>query len=1137
MHTNYSTSCFLCFVVVVFMLGNCFRSNAQTTFAPEQRLINNLNDVQFHAVADLDADGNIDVLAASYEELVWYKNNGIGGFDTRQKIIDASHVSYIAVADFDNDGDMDILFKTDTELGLWLCKNDGTNHFDNPQTAIAGNFAYAAIADLDNDGSMDIVLAANLQLLWYKNDDAGNFILQPSIATYENWASKFVIGDIDNDNDADIITSLDYNSGGDSFKNDGNGNFTLDETVLSTINWGIPYLADMDNDGDKDLIFSNMHQYASDGYLSSIRWYENSGNGSFSYEHIIFNNDSANYYAMLAGDLLIADFNNDGNNDIMYSMASIPSFSEGSVTTSWLENMGANESFYYHSIGDNSGVGNMLYIVAADFDNDGAVDICYQEEGLDYSSSGRSLIWRSVDDTGNFNTLTYVTINTYGSINTYLADVNGDGYKDILTASAKVVWYKNDGNNNFTELHIVNSINVDNAYSDNFYIADFDNDGAIDIVANTLGQIVLYKNDGSGDFTIAQTIVDNNSPLYAKVVVDADNDGAIDFLAVSTEGHNIILYHNDGTGNFNTGQIIDSNVTLGFPNELLVADLDNDGNKDIVTVLLPNNRLVWYKNNGGNNFNASQTLITFNSNVRSVCIDDLNNDNKLDIILSENNGTTLNWYRNQNASTFIQQETIESNFSMYYKIATADLDNDGYKDVIARGNNNWYKNNGVNGFGAGQFIGITDGYLGDNDKIITDDLDNDGDVDVFSTSTAYCILFFYQNLYYHGNLQGVCYYDLNQDGQYNEGEYSLSNQAIMLMPNYESNYSTTEGYYYVLANGNHSISVTPQSGWHFTTDSLVNFIASANQDTIINFGLYPNTLVSNVKPYVTSGVNDCDGQVPYYLSVINDGTNIDTLSIVSLQPDAQLLYQNATPAPDSIGINGRLYWHINSLVPTQQSNFVVWFQAPNSDSQGDTLLTIANVSSYNQLNEQTSNNSFNYQAIISCVNEPNNKQVSPLGVMAQNYTLISNADELYYTISFQNTGNDTVNKVLIIDGFLYTLDPSTFRLINSSHPVEVQFLDYATVSFTFNNILLPDSSSNEVGSHGFVMYGIKPRVPILNNTIVVNSANIFLMKMRRFPPILLGVFWFLKYLRALTPLARAMVLGLLVLILTLLLAI
>ena len=601
----------------------------------------------------------------------------------------------------------------------------------------------------------------------------------------------------------------------------------------------------------------------------------------------------------------------------------------------------------------------------------------------------------------------------------------------------------------------------------------------------------MYKNDGSGDFTIAQTIVDNNSPLYAKVVVDADNDGAIDFLAVSTEGHNIILYHNDGTGNFNTGQIIDSNVTLGFPNELLVADLDNDGNKDIVTVLLPNNRLVWYKNNGGNNFNASQTLITFNSNVRSVCIDDLNNDNKLDIILSENNGTTLNWYRNQNASTFIQQETIESNFSMYYKIATADLDNDGYKDVIARGNNNWYKNNGVNGFGAGQFIGITDGYLGDNDKIITDDLDNDGDVDVFSTSTAYCILFFYQNLYYHGNLQGVCYYDLNQDGQYNEGEYSLSNQAIMLMPNYESNYSTTEGYYYVLANGNHSISVTPQSGWHFTTDSLVNFMASANQDTIINFGLYPNTLVSNVKPYVTSGVNDCDGQVPYYLSVINDGTNIDTLSIVSLQPDAQLLYQNATPAPDSIGINGRLYWHINSLVPTQQSNFVVWFQAPNSDSQGDTLLTIANVSSYNQLNEQTSNNSFNYQAIISCVNEPNNKQVSPLGVMAQNYTLISNADELYYTISFQNTGNDTVNKVLIIDGFLYTLDPSTFRLINSSHPVEVQFLDYATVSFTFNNILLPDSSSNEVGSHGFVMYGIKPRVPILNNTIVVNSANIF----------------------------------------------
>ena len=47
------------------------------------------------------------------------------------------------------------------------------------------------------------------------------------------------------------------------------------------------------------------------------------------------------------------------------------------------------------------------------------------------------------------------------------------------------------------------------------------------------------------------------------------------------------------------------------------------------------------------------------------------------------------------------------------------------------------------------------------------------------------------------------------------------------------------------------------------------------------------------------------------------------------------------------------------------------------------------------------------------------------------------------------------------------------------------------VEFNFNNILLPDSTTNEPGSHGYILYAIQPVADLPDNTLITNTAHIF----------------------------------------------
>jgi len=122
--------------------------------------------------------------------------------------------------------------------------------------------------------------------------------------------------------------------------------------------------------------------------------------------------------------------------------------------------------------------------------------------------------------------------------------------------------------------------------------------------------------------------------------------------------------------------------------------------------------------------------------------------------------------------------------------------------------------------------------------------------------------------------------------------------------------------------------------------------------------------------------------------------------------------------------------------------------------------------------------------------DPNDKQVSPIGVSSYQY--ISAEDELEYLVRFQNTGNDTAFKVIIRDSYDFAhLDVATLILGVSSHPYTFNIYGQGLAEWTFDNILLPDSNVNEPESHGFVKFKIKQLPGNPDGTLIENRAAIY----------------------------------------------
>lgn len=121
--------------------------------------------------------------------------------------------------------------------------------------------------------------------------------------------------------------------------------------------------------------------------------------------------------------------------------------------------------------------------------------------------------------------------------------------------------------------------------------------------------------------------------------------------------------------------------------------------------------------------------------------------------------------------------------------------------------------------------------------------------------------------------------------------------------------------------------------------------------------------------------------------------------------------------------------------------------------------------------------------------DPNDKSATPEGVGTDH--IIEQNIDLNYRIRFQNTGTDTAFTVVIKDTLTDLLDINTLKVGAFSHPYNLDIVNGNVLKFSFNNILLVDSTTNEPGSHGFIYFKISQKDSLPIGTIINNRAAIF----------------------------------------------
>mgnify|MGYP003308494184 FL=1 len=208
-----------------------------------------------------------------------------------------------------------------------------------------------------------------------------------------------------------------------------------------------------------------------------------------------------------------------------------------------------------------------------------------------------------------------------------------------------MVWYANDGSESFTEYTIDDELDG----AGNLVVSDLDGDGDMDVIATALddNDVVWYANDGSESFT--KNTIDNDLANARQVVVrDMDDDGDMDVIATSSNssGDDLVWYANDGSENFTANAIANDLASGAF--DLQVQDIDGDNDQDVIVTAFNDNDVLWYANDGSENF-TKNTIDNNFSGPAEVAIGDLDGDGDLDVVATARTGNDVMFYANSDS--------------------------------------------------------------------------------------------------------------------------------------------------------------------------------------------------------------------------------------------------------------------------------------------------------------------------------------------------------------------------------------------------------------------------------------------------------------------------------------------------------
>ena len=534
--------------------------------------------------ADLDGDGDLDVLSAASgdSQISWFQNlDSAGNFGERKLIDNVDGATSVSAADVDGDGDIDVLSGAFSRVS-WHENTDGSGSFSTHTIDSRSAVSTSVDAfDIDQDGDLDVVAASvfDNRVNWFENtDEHGEFSAKHVVtrSAIEVWSAT--AGDVDGDGDIDLVSTSGYEHKIAWYQNDGRGRFG-NQRVVSVVAQGTRQVRTVDVDGDLDFDIVSTADF---GIGFEFAWYENlDGAGSFGPQQPFVTDPNDPTPGHGGSSIHPVDFDGDGDMDLLLASSHL-------LEVWWHENTGGDFGGKRTVVRLQHQGDHGLAVDVADLDDDGDLDVLFA------IVDGRMGWLENAGDTDRFRMHDFDVQSNFGAPTILAGDIDADGDLDIVASldsnapEGTIVWFENqNGRADFGPRQILT-----HERARDLRMIDLDGDFDLDLVtaSYTTAEVAWFENlDGQGRVGDKRTIERRRG--HALLVGDVDGNGTLDVLSTADD----VVWHRhvDGRGDFATGRTVGREVSSSD-----LRDLDGDGDKDLLfgTGTRSSQRIAWFEN-------------------------------------------------------------------------------------------------------------------------------------------------------------------------------------------------------------------------------------------------------------------------------------------------------------------------------------------------------------------------------------------------------------------------------------------------------------------------------------------------------------------------------------------------------------